>query len=39
MDDQFVSYDIALRLRNLGFTDFCFGYYENKEFPVKVDCL
>ena len=27
MKDQFVPYDIALKLKELGFNDECFGYY------------
>jgi len=33
MDKEFIPYELALELRQLGFDEPCFGYYEpNKEF-------
>lgn len=29
MEKEFVSYEIALRLKELGFNESCFGYYNN----------
>ena len=36
MKDQFVPYDIALKLKELGFNDECFGYYDYTEFEKWI---
>ena len=32
MKDQFVTYEIALKLKELGFDEECFAYYLDKKF-------
>ena len=31
MEEQFISYESSLKLRNLGFDEDCFGYYVGKD--------
>ena len=35
MKEQFVPYEIALKLKKLGFNDECFGYYSN-EYNLEI---
>lgn len=37
MKEQFVTYEIALKLKELGFDKFCFGLYKNKKFYRDYD--
>jgi hypothetical protein len=37
MEKEFVTYDIGLRLKELGFDEPCFGYYENGVFIFWYD--
>ena len=38
MEEQFVTYEIALKLKELGFDEECFGYWrdENKPCPITM---
>ena len=35
MEEQFVTYEIALKLKELGFNEECFGYYHVNEGYTK----
>ena len=37
MDEQFVSYDIALALKELGFDEPCFGWYYNNGLELDIN--
>ena len=38
MEKEFVPYELALRMKQLGFDEPCFGYYNsNGEFKTKQD--
>ena len=37
MREQFVTYDIALKLKKLGFDELCFGLYKNEIFYRDYD--
>jgi hypothetical protein len=37
MEKEFVSYELALRMKALGFDELCFGYYENGVFIVHYN--
>lgn len=39
MDKEFVPYEPALELKELGFDEPCFGYYKNDHFTFFVDML
>ena len=34
MEKQFINYDLALKLKELGFDEECFGYYNNNHLGV-----
>ena len=34
MEKEFLSYDLALKLKELGFDEECFGYYNNNRLGV-----
>lgn len=36
MEKQFVPYDLALRLKKLGFDEKCFGVYYSKDGDVRI---
>lgn len=37
MEKEFVPYELALRLKNLGFDVACFGYYENQDENLVIN--
>ena len=39
MKEQFVTYEIALKLKELGFDEKCFGYYSEQHDKTKLLCL
>lgn len=39
MKEQFVTYEIALKLKELGFDEECFGYYSEQHDKTKFLCL
>ena len=39
MQEQFVTYEIALSLKELGFDEECFGYYSEQYDKTKILCL
>lgn len=39
MEKQFVPYEIALKLKELGFDEECFGYYSEQHDKTKIFCL
>ncbi len=41
MKDQFVPYEIALKLKELGFDEPCFGFYDDNNSPIagNYPCL
>lgn len=36
IEEQFVSYDVAYKLKELGFNEPCISYYVNKKFKLKI---
>ena len=34
MEKEFVPYELALRMKELGFDEPCFGYYNNKGYSL-----
>jgi hypothetical protein len=38
MEKEFVTYELALRMKTLGFDEPCFGYYYRKEIDLFESC-
>ena len=39
MKREFVPYELALKLKELGFDGTCFGWYENNELVTLLECI
>ena len=39
MNKEFVPYELAVKLKELGFDGTCFGWYENNELVTLLDCV
>ena len=39
MEKEFVNYNQALKLKELGFDEPCFGWYENNELVTLLECI
>ena len=39
MEREFVNYNQALKLKELGFDEPCFGWYENNELVTLLECI
>ena len=39
MEKEFVPYELAVKLKELGFDEPCFGWYENNELVTLLECI